>query len=696
MATGTFTASILGSVQLTEHIGVAKITSPQPGTIVARGSALTITGTASSPTFSSYTLEYGVGPSPISWTTLITSTNQVTNGTLGVLDPVPQASQLKTLTLRLMVTESDADQTIDTVPVEIFSIYDTTLSPPAISPNHDGVQETTSISARINLDSTWTLEILDTGLGVVKTVTGSGVIVSHTWDGTNEAHVLVSEGAYSCRLTATERVSGVVTIEMFGPLHVDTTVPMAVISSPTVDQTVYHTVPIVGTANDDATFLSYTVAFGLGESPAEWTQVTRSTVPVSNGELAHWATKQLVPEEPEVPAFKETGLPNGVYTVRLIVLDQAGNTYQTTRRVNVENLFITTVSVSPRLFDPTENQTSTISYTLNLDSHVTIQLFSRDIATGTPTVQATPLTQALRPAGTNADAWNGRNDTGAILPLTYYTFTITAATPTGERTAVYDRFFKYGVYPWPFHHKQWLFPIPTRLTDVPGGFNIQYTTDTFSRVEVEVGIPCTGAVIDRPEVDTPKLPGPQTVFWDARDETGQLPADACPFDRDRSIGAKGYPLPENAIALASEPLTISGLSTEPIAITPTTDEISTIAYTLNRDVDTFTLTITDPTGKPFRTLPGLPTTAGSHTVEWDGRNDHGKLATQHGDYVVELSAAVDKNGALLQVRRTSRIGVLGDYRVDAHGTRLHKRLQIIDVSDPTRRLLGIKTQEIDS
>jgi flagellar basal-body rod modification protein FlgD len=111
-------------------------------------------------------------------------------------------------------------------------------------------------------------------------------------------------------------------------------------------------------------------------------------------------------------------------------------------------------------------------------------------------------------------------------------------------------------------------------------------------------------------------------------------------------------------------------------------------------VDTLTLTIKDSTGALFRTLPALPTTAGSHTVEWDGRNDQGKLATRHGDYVVEFSAAADKNGALLEATRTSSIGVLGDYRVDAQGKRLNKRLKITDVTDATQRLLGIKAQEI--
>lgn len=697
-ATGTRTASILGRLQLQSSLGVADITSPESGTLLGKGNSLTITGTASSPNFSSYRLEYGSGFAPTSWTTFFTSTTPVTNGVLGLLNPVPGAATVKTLTLRLTVTKTDTDQTIDTVPTDVFSTYNEAISPRSFSPNQDGLQDTTTISALINMPNAWALELLDTTLNPVRTFTSSSQAVTEVWDGKDNAQVLQADGPYTCRLTSTEASAGVEIVETFGgPIQLDTTLPVPVMSAPTQDQTVYHTVSVIGSTGDETETASYTLEVGAGDPPNAWMLVTSANAEVTNGELGQWVTKSFVPEEPDLPPLKEEGLANGIYTLRLTVNDKAGNTGSTTRRVDLANLYLNSVTVTPRIFDPTTGQVGTINYQTTLDSLVTVQLFSRDIAAGTPTLVASPLNAQLKTAGTHATTWNGRNDSGTLLPFTYYTFKLSAVTPTGERTAIYDRFFKYGVYEWP-HYTQWMIPISTSVAGAPAGFTIGYTVPVFSRVEVEVGVPCTEAVIGRPEVDTPKLAGPQQLFWDSLDATGQLPGDFCPggYYGDMSIGAKSYPLPENSLATASEPLQISGVSTEPAAMKPGANEITTITYTLNKDVDTLTLAIKDPNGSHFRGLSGLPMTMGSHAVEWDGRNDQGRLATVHGDYAFEMDATRLQGGAVLEATRMGHIISVGDYRIDAQGRRLNKRLQLIDVVEQAaQRLLGLKAQEIN-
>jgi subtilisin family serine protease len=61
------------------------ITSPRSRTTVS-GTALQILGGIAGPNFASYKLEVGAGRSPTTWTTLVTSTTQVTNGVLATVD----------------------------------------------------------------------------------------------------------------------------------------------------------------------------------------------------------------------------------------------------------------------------------------------------------------------------------------------------------------------------------------------------------------------------------------------------------------------------------------------------------------------------------------------------------------------------------------------------------------------------------
>jgi hypothetical protein len=89
-----------------------------PADATVRG-LITIKGSADTPGFLSYRLEYGQGSKPQSWTVFKRSTERVTDGTLGVLD----TSQLEPdiYTVRLVVQDQQRAFLTDTVTVRVGS-----------------------------------------------------------------------------------------------------------------------------------------------------------------------------------------------------------------------------------------------------------------------------------------------------------------------------------------------------------------------------------------------------------------------------------------------------------------------------------------------------------------------------------------------------------------------------------------------
>lgn len=102
----------------------------------------------------------------------------------------------------------------------------------------------------------------------------------------------------------------------------DARVAEAAITSPANGTTVRGTVTIQGRAAL-ADFQFYKVEWGVGSRPREWRAVAASVYrPVEEGPLAAWDT---------------TGLPDGVYSLLLTVVDTAGNAREARVRVIVAN-----------------------------------------------------------------------------------------------------------------------------------------------------------------------------------------------------------------------------------------------------------------------------------------------------------------------------------------------------------------------
>ncbi len=85
--------------------------------------------------------------------------------------------------------------------------------------------------------------------------------------------------------------------------------PRAVITSPGVGAVLTGPTQILGTAQHEA-FQFYKLEFGIGTNPKQWSYFGGQETPVVNGVLG---------------TFNASAVPNGTYTIRIVVVDKTGN-----------------------------------------------------------------------------------------------------------------------------------------------------------------------------------------------------------------------------------------------------------------------------------------------------------------------------------------------------------------------------------
>jgi len=379
-------------------------------------------------------------------------------------------------------------------------------------------------------------------------------------------------------------------------------------------------------------------------------------------------------------------LANGTYTIKLTATDNASNRDEDRVTVELSNLIITDVSADPVFFDPIQNETTDIIFTVNLDCNVSLTFYERDIQSGSSTLKATPAPEVYKPAGINTLSWNGKDDFSVILPLKYYTFKLVAETDDETRHTEYYPSFHTGTY----NQEYGGYIFPTNVISVSHGIEISLDVPYLARTALEIGIIDPEDFSKIIDYDKARATGNYAEFWDMRNEDGIL------IDADEiSIGVRGYPLPPNTVVLETQEdlCKITHLSAESMVISQHYNEVSKIKYTLPLAVGTVTLTLTDPDGSYFRTLSNCPTIAGSHEVLWDGRNDSGNLATTHVDYYFSINSEKDINGVLLTYERVGSIVVKGDFRVDENGNSLGVTLELTETYDEEDNFIGVKSSE---
>lgn len=313
----------------------------------------------------------------------------------------------------------------------ILIITGPTASQAYFSPNANGIQDTTTITATFTFDgAAWTLNFRNAANAIVRTATGVAGSIAYTWDGKDGTGAVVADGLYTAELIVTD---GPNTANASTTTTLDNTFPVAVLTSPTNNQilsNVYQNgnpdVPFVGTASD-LNLASWAVQkrIGVGQWSDLWSYGCTGTSPVLSSTFCTVRTDEFT---------------NSSYDLRLIVTDWAGNTSSPTQTNVVANFSIT---LSTRQLNPVNNET--VTYTSVVPAlppsnpvplTVTIKVRSKS-----GQIVRTLVNAANRAAGSYGDTWNGKNDSGGYIADGPYF--VTASLSDGTHSAVYDPVNKY-------------------------------------------------------------------------------------------------------------------------------------------------------------------------------------------------------------------------------------------------------------
>lgn len=606
------TATVIGKVMLDNTIPIAKISSPAPFTLLAN--QVSVSGTAAGGGFSSYTLEYGVGENPISWSLIATSTVPVTNGVLGTwtIQDFPNPNGR----IRLTVRNAASVTAVDSIPVSVLSIYNLADTPDPFSPNADSIKDTTSMTANFTYTTNFTLSIKDASLAVVKSFSGIASSLNFIWDGKNSSGLIVPNGTYSYQVALT--YGGVSALSKVGTVTLDTTLPTASITSPVENAVVSGMVTVTGTASD-VNFNSYKLEYGIGAAPTSWTIISTSTTQVLNNTLGIWDTLKLA---------------NGSYMLRLTVNDNANNTVQVLRKVSLDNILITNVSTSPKFIDPSLGEISTLAFTLDRAANVTIEVYRLGVTVDVGNIGEgyyfreflfNLITDVPKSAGAQSINWNGKNLLGQVLPASAYGYIIKPT--SGVKSGLWDPEYVPGSVSL------------TNLSLSPANFNpfanepVQLNYNLSAPAWVTVGVELSQTFNGFIVAGKPSPAGLNTEIWDGRDSTGTIYKGIVPI----TVSIKTEILPEVVTVIKQNTLQITNFKTNPYLIFPTYNELTKINYTINRTANII-LRVIDPNGNSWIIAQVSNQIAGSYTLEWKGRASDGTYLRTNGNYRLELTA----------------------------------------------------------
>ncbi len=457
----------------------------------------------------------------------------------------------------------------------------------------------------------------------MRTLTGHGSSISDSWNGKDTLQNVLSDGVYFYTIQLSDPAKGSVGPPSNGTIQIDNTPPTVRVTSPREGAVLFgDDIPILGTAHD-LNFISYQLAFGQGENPAQWTPFTSNSTSVEEALLGKWQT---------------TPLNNGPYVLRLLVTDRADNTSQITVPVIVDNLKITEVATVPRFFNPTTESTQ-IRFTLDREAAVILKVYPftqvRESQPANRIINVTKgnpvrtMSLGALSAGLQTVPWGGRDNAGNVLPRETYGIRL-EATGLDGRQGTYDPAYIWG-------------EVTRQNPSTSSSFDpfrnipllITYTIPVDAWITLKAGK--VGEFVERARIlwGLARPAGTHTERWDGRGDDGTV-LTRNEFDQ---ISLDAILLPGNAVVIQDPTLDISTFSVDGFVLFPAYRQVATIALETTRDAE-LTVQIFDPTGQRIRTLLDRSTrTAGIHTLEWDGRDDAGRPMGREGQYRIAATAS---------------------------------------------------------
>lgn len=455
---------------------------------------------------------------------------------------------------------------------------------------------------------------------------------SQTWDGRDSGNVVVPDGTYTYTFNALDPVSLLGASPKTGNIKVDSTLPTVSVTAPFPGGMLQNTVTITGTAAD-TNLDNYTVEYGLVSSAGAWTLLASSGTPVTSGTLAVWITNDLK---------NVVKLQNGDYQLRLTAVDKAGNSSITTIPVTVDNLILSSISVSRNTLNTALGESTTIPFTINRSGTVTLNVIPEKLGSnGTPVYQASINCLA---AGNYAFTWNGADSTGKTVPDEAYLYILNAV--DGTRTDGYSPPYPNG---------------PGSVTCTQSTYNplknlpmtVTYTPSLPSRINMSIA---WGTKRYKMMDAVPTLATTGTFDWFGMDPAQQIMANGA-----FATCTVASLLPENFLMTIGDMPKVTMLKTDPYEISLSYGQFTRIEYTVSRESNV-TIKVVSPSGIAATLQNNLLQPAGTYEMEWtlaDLSDAFGKnfAVSEEGDYAVSIHATNPVTGTYSITKGNLRVGL---------------------------------------
>lgn len=278
----------------------------------------------------SFTIDYGVGIAPNAWVRL---KNGASNVNSVVLASWNTYGLLGDYTLRIIGADTAGNQRTLLIPVKvqtplnIISALEATPSP--LSPNGDGRRESTAIRLNLDQDAVITLAVRDAQGTTIRTLATAVSInkgaASYSWDGKNDAGLIVPDGVYTIGLLATLTSNSFVKQDEKITVVVDGTPPQVDIKRPLLDLTRAAGSFVTGSGGvmgsiTDLNLTSYTVSLTNTPAAPSWSPIDTGKLVRNNAVLGSLA-----------------GLAEGDYAIRIEAQDDAENKVDRVIPFSVDN-----------------------------------------------------------------------------------------------------------------------------------------------------------------------------------------------------------------------------------------------------------------------------------------------------------------------------------------------------------------------
>ena len=490
------------------------------------------------------------------------------------------------------------------------------------SPNGDGVQDTTTLTATTDYDdAAWTINIKNGSSTVVRTATGTGMNIAFTWDGKDATGTVQPDGPYTFAISVTD---GLGSVSAAATTTLDNTPPVATISSPTNGQVVSNvyqsgslSVAITGMASD-LNFKSWTLDYGAGSAPATWTTLAGGTTLPTPTPLATWATSAVA---------------NGSYTLRLRAFDLAGNAATFTEPFTLGNF-----QVSQNVLQFNAASGGSVTYASTVPFPLTETLTIKDLSGQV----VRTLVNAARTAGAYNDSWTGTTDAGPLAkdgPYFYF-----ATETDGSHTFTWDLSGQYvngytsykdglNIQPWdPFNN-------------MPMTFTYNFAQAGRVTIEMSPTNPVPDYTCNPPEYCPLHVfyqeSGPHTFTWAGIDDAGAFRTDLQALVV--FIGQDAFP--KNAVVLYGVKPLVTNLKVTPPVFGPGSGGSTVSLDVTSYQTNPVTVTVTFQNQASLSTLRTISLSGqapGHVAIPWDGRADNGMLVAP-GSYTV-TATVVDSVG----------------------------------------------------